>query len=136
MMGHLGDHGIAIEPQERHRGGEHAGALILALPGLMALRMLHRQHGEDRLKLEAFAKLRDAIPDRRAVLFVRYARTHNQHMALVRNVANLSEERIWVVYDRGDAENARFLALAPERKAYVFDEAQGQTFLYDPLAKR
>jgi hypothetical protein len=113
-----------------------AGALIFAIPGVMALRMLHRQHEEDRVKLEAFGKLRDATSDGRAILFVRYAPTHNQHMALVRNVANLSQERIWVVYDRGDAENARLLALAPERKAYLFDEAQGQTYMYDPLAKR
>jgi hypothetical protein len=57
-------------------------------------------------------------------------------MALVRNVANLSKERIWVVYDRGDAENARLNALAPERKAYLYDEAQDEIHLYDPLAKR
>src|SRR5260370_26990615 len=28
---HLGDDGIAVEPEERHRGGEHAGALVVAL---------------------------------------------------------------------------------------------------------
>ena len=52
----------------------------------------------------------------------------------MRNTANPAAERVWVVYDRGDAENARLLSLAPERQAYLFDELKGRTYAYDPRA--
>jgi hypothetical protein len=112
-----------------------AGALVFAVTGILALRVLHHQHSDDRRRLEAFGELRDSIPGTRAVLFVRYAPTHDQHTAFVRNVAKLSEERVWVVYDRGESENARLLARAPERKAYLYDEVHGQAYEYNPLAK-
>ena len=41
-------------------------------------------------------------------------------------------ERIWVVYDRGDEENRRLIALAPGRKTFLFDEAQRKMYRYDP----
>lgn len=112
-----------------------AGALVLALPGLAAVRTMHGQHIQDRGHLKSFEKLLATIHDPRAVVFVRYAPMHNPHVTFVRNVANLAAERIWVVYDRGDRENARLLALAPERTAYLFDERPGRTYLYDPSAK-
>ena len=113
-----------------------AGALALAMPGAVALGMLHRQHIIDRKFLVRFDALLEAIHDPRAVVFVRYAPTHNANATFVRNVADLAKERVWVVYDRGDSENARLLALAPERKAYLFDESKGHTSSYDPLARR
>lgn len=108
--------------------------MVLLLPGLTALRTIRGQHVGDRKFLTRFNKLLASIHDPKAVVFVRYATTHNPHVTFVRNVANPGAERIWVVYDRGEAENARFLALAPERKAYLFDERQGLTYVYDPLA--
>jgi hypothetical protein len=110
------------------------GALVLAMAGLGAVKLMRAQHADDQRKLRRFYALLETIHDRRAVVFVRYSPMHDAHTALVRNVANLADERIWVVYDRGEAENARLLALAPERKAYLFDEFHGRTYIYDPRA--
>ncbi len=107
-------------------------ALVLILPGLTALRTIRGQHVGDRKFLTRFDKLLTSIHDPRAIVFVRYATTHNPHITFVRNVANPDAERIWVVYDRGNAENARLLAMAPARKAYLFDERRGRTYVYDP----
>jgi hypothetical protein len=66
-----------------------------------------------------------------AIVFVRYAASHNDGLSLVRNAPNLDEAPVWTVYDRG-AENARLMALAPERVPYLFDEA---TWTLQPLAR-
>jgi hypothetical protein len=111
-----------------------AGTLVLAVAGLGAVKLIQAQHRDDQGKLRRFYALLATIHDRRAVVFVRYSPMHDAHVALVRNVANLADERIWVVYDRGEVENARLLTHAPERKAYLFDELHGRTYIYDPLA--
>ena len=108
------------------------GMLFQVLPCLIALRIIHAQHVGDRKFVARFAVLLRSIHDKRAVVFVRYAALHSPHVTFVRNVANPETERVWVVYDRGEAENARFLAAAPGRKAYLFDEERGLTFEYDP----
>ncbi|MEO8333672.1 MAG: hypothetical protein ABI664_01780, partial [bacterium] len=107
-----------------------AGALVLAVAGLGAARMLRTQHRTDREKLLRFHALLETIHDRRAVVFVRFSPAHDAHVAFVRNVADLTDERIWVVYDRGESENAKLLSHAPERKAYLFDELHGRTYIY------
>ena len=61
------------------------------------------------------------IPDRRAIVFVRYAPGHNVHTSLIANEPDLADARLWVVYDRGP-ENAKLAALAPDRAAYLYDE--------------
>ena len=61
------------------------------------------------------------IPDKRAIVFVRYAPWHNVHTSLIANDPDLADARLWVVYDRG-AENVKLAALAPDRAAYVYDE--------------
>jgi hypothetical protein len=94
------------------------------------------QHGADRRYLVRFDNLMKSIHDPRAVVFVRYAAEHNANTTFVRNVASPSDERVWVVYDRGDAENARLLALAPGRTGYLFDEQNGRIYSYEPLAKQ
>ena len=109
-----------------------SAALVFALPGIVSLQIIHGQHIGDRKFLTRFGRLLSTIHDGRAVVFVRYAGTHNPHVTFVRNTARPDEERIWVVYDRGDAENARLLALAPDRKAYLFDELKGSTYVYTP----
>ena len=108
------------------------GTALLALPGLVALRKVRAQHIGDRLFLAQFNALLSSIHDERAVLFVRHSGMHNPHRAFVRNVADLDRERVWVVYDRGEAENARLLARAPGRTAYLFDEEERRTYIYDP----
>ena len=107
-----------------------AAALMLVLPGFTAFLTIRRQHVSDRMDLARFDKLMTSIHDAQAVVFVRYSGMHNPHVTFVRNVANPATEHIWVVYDRGDVENARLLALAPARKAYLFDEGHGRTYLY------
>ena len=107
-------------------------AAVLVLPGLTAMSTIRGQHVGDRKDLARFDKLLTSIHDPKAVVFVRYAAMHNPHTSFVRNVVNPSTARIWVVYDRGDAENARLLALAPARNAYLFDEEHGRTYLYKP----
>lgn len=115
----------------RWSGALVAGAAMLALPGIVALRIIHGQHIGDRKFLTRFDRLLATIHDERAVVFVRYAGTHNPHVTFVRNTANPQQERIWVVYDRGEVENALLLATAPERKAYLFDEIRGKTYIYE-----
>ena len=116
----------------RWTGALLASGLVFALPGAVALRLIHAQHVSDRKYLVRFGTLLQSIRDHRAVVFVRHAPTHDEHVTFVRNSAYPVDERVWVVYDRGETENARLLDFAPDRKAYLFDEVQGRTYLYDP----
>ncbi len=111
------------------------GAIVLAVAGMGAVKLMRGEHKEDRTKLARFSALLASIHDPKAVVFVRYSPAHDAHAAFVRNVPDLEEEQIWVVYDRGDVENARLLAHAPGRKAYLFDEHQRRIYIYDPLAQ-
>lgn len=67
-----------------------------------------------------------------SIVFVRYPSSQDPHHALTRNEADLASARSWVVYDRGP-ENARLLALAPDRQPYVLDVS---TFQLQPLTAR
>ncbi|MEO8622052.1 MAG: glycosyltransferase family 39 protein [bacterium] len=113
-----------------------AGSVVFALPGSMALRITRARHVSDGIALNRFDRLLSTIHDPKAVVFVRYSPTHSTHVTFVRNVANPTAERIWVVYDRGEAENARFRAAVPERRAYLFDETRGRTYVYEPDVTR
>lgn len=109
-----------------------AGALVLCIPGYAASLMIRNQLANNRVNLVGFAQLRESIPSPRAVLFVRHSPWHSPHETLVQNVANPETARLLVVYDRGDAENARLLALMPDRKAYFFDEDARRVYGYAP----
>lgn len=101
-------------------------SLLVALPLLGAVALVSRQVRskirEDHGYLDAFARLERQIPDPRAIVFVRYSEKHPDGLSLVRNVADPQAARVWTVYDRG-TENARLMAIAPERAAYRFDES-------------
>jgi hypothetical protein len=58
-----------------------------------------------------------------AIVFVRYAPDHYAHTSLIANDGDLVRSPLWRVYDRGPSENAKLRALAPERHAFVYDEA-------------
>lgn len=111
------------------------GALILAAPGVVALRKLRHDHITKQGRLEGFYALLRTIRDERAIVFVRHATAHNAHVTFVRNVPDLAKERIWVVYDRGEANNAELLARAPTRTAYLFDEETRRTYIYEALGR-
>ena len=96
--------------------------VILCVPGYAASNNVRRQLIGNRRHLVEFARLRESIPGRRAVLFVRHSPWHNPHETFVQNVPDPVSARLLVVYDRGDAENARLLALMPDRRPYLFDE--------------
>jgi hypothetical protein len=99
--------------------------LLLGLLGLAAgarsapAIMAHLQGRQ--LYHRSFQAILEAIPDPRAVVFVRYAPRHDHHRSLIENPPDHREARIWVVRDRGE-DDARLLSLAPERAAYLFDE--------------
>ena len=78
-----------------------------------------------------FARAVAAISDAKAVVFVRYAADHDANLALVENPPDYDHARVWVVYDRG-VENARLLALDPERVPYLFDEAASALYRLRP----
>lgn len=59
-----------------------------------------------------------------AIIFVRTKPTHNPHDQLVTNPVDLEAAPRWLVHDLG-AENARLMALAPGRSAWLYDEAAG-----------
>lgn len=83
-----------------------------------------------------FGGLVARIPEPRAVVFVRYGRHHIPDASLVENSPDLSRERVWMVYDRGDADNARLMTLAPGRAAYLLDEDAMAITAYRPDSPR
>ena len=88
--------------------------LAMAYPTVVTLRQVRAQIVTDHGYYDSF---RAALPDAdTAIVFVRYAPSHNDGLSLVRNVPDVRAARIWTVYDRG-AENAQLLPLAPRRKA-------------------
>jgi hypothetical protein len=109
-----------------------AGAGLFLLPGLAELRLLRSLDLRHRAPLRKFEAVRAAIPPGPAILFVHYRLLHDNNISFVENLVDPAAERLWVVTDRGAAENARLMATAPERKTWIFDEEQDQIFRYDP----
>ena len=99
------------------------GMLVLALayPAAVTLRQVRAQVAADHAYYDAFLASLPPAPDS-AIVFVRYAKAHNDGLSLVRNPPDLRATRVWTVYDRG-SENEQLLRLAPKRSAYLFDEA-------------
>jgi hypothetical protein len=93
-----------------------------AVAGIVVARQVRFQIRGDHAYYDAFARLISGIPESRAIVFVRYGANHNDGLSLVRNPADAKDAKVWTVYDRGD-ENARLLAVAPDRAAYLFDES-------------
>jgi hypothetical protein len=96
--------------------------VAIAYPAVVTLRQVRAQIVTDHAYYDTFLQALPDEPDS-AIVFVRYAPSHNDGLSLVRNVPDVRSARVWVVYDRG-AENAQLLRLAPRRKAYLFDEAE------------
>ena len=96
--------------------------VAIAYPAVVTLRQVRAQIATDHAYYDTFLGALPGEPDS-AIVFVRYAPSHNDGLSLVRNVPDVRSARVWVVYDRG-AENAQLLRLAPNRKPYLFDEAE------------
>jgi hypothetical protein len=67
-----------------------------------------------------------------SVLFVRYATWHSPHFILVANNPDWPSERVWIVRDRGDVQNAELLRRAPDRRAFLYRETSGRIDAYRP----
>lgn len=107
-----------------------AAAGVMAIATLALAQWFGLSHRQDRVTQNRFAIALRAVPDARAVVFVRYRPDHDANEQLVRNSAHLDAERVWVVRDLGPAENARLLALAPARVPWVYDEAAERVIRY------
>ena len=99
-----------------------AMVLAMAYPTVVTLRQVRAQIVADHGYYDSFRASLPSDADS-AIVFVRYAPSHNDGLSLVRNVPDFRSARIWTAYDRG-AENAQLLRLAPRRKAYLFDEGE------------
>lgn len=107
-----------------------AGTALLAIPGMRGAIYARQLHRAEIAYRQEFARALAGLPRYPAVLFVRYGPQHNPHTSLVRNEPDLPHAPVWVVHDRGPAENARLLALAPHRVPYLLDEARNGIFPY------
>jgi hypothetical protein len=97
-------------------------AVLLARPDIQQVKEFgQRWSGYYRNLKQAF----QSLPGNKVVVFVRYSPNHNPHHGLIRNEPDLDHARIWVVQDR-NGENIKLLLAAPDRVAYLFDEASGQ----------
>jgi hypothetical protein len=124
---------------EAARSGAVAGLglLLLLVPpaasGIVQLRGSQQQAAASKTR---FRRTMASISDPKAVVFVRYAPTHPGYRSFVENDPDLARERVWIVHDRG-ADDARLLAIAPDRVPYLYDEASGTlTRMERPSADR
>jgi hypothetical protein len=67
-----------------------------------------------------------SIPERRALVFVRYGKGHKPHYSLVRNVADPQRAHVVTAYDLGAAANDSVRRAFPDRTVYWIDTAQRQ----------
>jgi hypothetical protein len=115
---------LFLRVADEHRAPAVAAAVAMGAVVLSAMdgTTARRNGAITRSAQEHFQTRIAALPDSAAVVFVRYAPSHDHHRSLVVNEADLARQRVWVVYDRGD-ENEQLRRLAPQRSAYLYDEA-------------
>ncbi len=113
-----------LGPEAASRTAFPAAALaVLALALAVSDAAATRRQVQQRVAYHrAFARTIASIPEPRAVVFVRYHPGHNPHRSLIANPSDYARARVWLVYDRGP-DNQRLLERAPDRAAYLFDEA-------------
>jgi hypothetical protein len=106
--------------------GAALGAALLALAAALPLHSeVVRARNRQILRSAYHANFRElvaSIPEPHAIVFVRYGPRHIHDLSLIANEPDLERAKAWIVYDRG-ADNARLVRLAPERAAYLYDEA-------------
>jgi hypothetical protein len=114
-----------------------AAVFVCIAASLLAVRdlvSLDRALARRREYARGFLTLLHRIPEPKAIVFVRYAPDHYIHRSLIVNQPDWERAHAWIVYDRGP-DNARLVALVPDRVPYVFDEATGTlTRLSSPVS--
>jgi hypothetical protein len=115
-----------ISARHAQRAAAACLALLVALGARDALATRDEIAARGAYHREFARALAAIVRDPKAIVFVRYGPEHDPNLALVENSADPERERVWVVYDRGIADNARLLAIAPERVPYYYDEASSR----------
>jgi hypothetical protein len=101
-------------------------ASLISLPFALATIGRIRAHKLQMTRSQSiFSSASARLPHLPAIVFVRYATNHPAQASLIDNDPDLPHAAVWKVYDRGAADDARLRALAPERHAYLYDEASG-----------
>jgi hypothetical protein len=67
----------------------------------MTLRLIRDQVNRDHVYFERFEALVRRVPDERAIVFVRYAPTHNDNLSLVRNPVSHDDARYVTSVSKG-----------------------------------
>ena len=93
----------------------------LSADSLDAFGMWRRQLSVGPSYHETFAKLVAQIPDRKAVVFVRYRPGADVHLSITNNEPDPTAARVCTVHDLGD-DNVRLLEAAPDRVPYLYEE--------------
>ncbi len=114
----------------RWNGVLAAACVLMSIVAMLSLGVIHTLHRRDQKVLDRFERDAEGSTAERAVVFVRYASHHNPHVSFVRNSASYATDGRWFVYDRGDAENARLMRYAGDRRPYVFVEERGKFYSY------
>ena len=106
-----------------------AGMLAWLSPdALNGFSMWHRQLAMAPKYHESFKGLVGQIPDKKAIVFVRYAPDADVHLSLTNNEPDPTSARVWAVHDLGP-ENLKLLQAAPDRVPYLYEELPGQRVL-------
>ena len=100
----------------------------LSPDALNAFSMWHRQLAMAPKYHESFQGLVGKIPDKKAIVFVRYAPDADVHLSLTNNEPDPTSARVWAVHDLGP-ENLKLLQAAPDRVPYLYEELPGQRVL-------
>jgi hypothetical protein len=100
-------------------------ALLLLLPVRAEIVRQRRVLDLRRSYRLSFLNVVAKIPDKRAMIFIRYEPRHDVNYSLIANDADLAAARTWFVYDRGASKNKALAAAAPTRIPYLFDESSG-----------
>lgn len=102
-----------------------AGWLVV---GWQAAAFRHDAKARVRNEQKVFREMVAQLPAP-SIVFLRYAGDHLFHISLLANAPDAATAPVWLVYDRGN-DNARLRQLAPERRAFLFDE---QSFTFTPM---
>jgi hypothetical protein len=110
------------------------GAIVATIVlGALEIPAARTHHVQQQWATRHFRNRLATLPPGQAIVFVRYATNRDVNASLIQNEPFFAHARVWVAYDRGQ-ENSRLLELAPDRQAFMYDEAKDQlTWLSNPL---